>query len=150
MRTVKILSFLFLLITSIQLRAQSFTGADAILGTWLTSDGKAKISITKYGEKYGGKIVWLKTPLNEQGQSKTDTKNPDAAKKKNLLLGLTNLLGFSYVGDNAYENGTIYDPANGKTYSCKIKLEGNVLKVRGYIGVSLLGRTEVWTRVVNG
>jgi len=87
MRTVKILSFLFLLSTSIQLRAQSFTGADAILGTWLTSDGKAKISITKYGEKYGGKIVWLKEP-NKNGKPKVDELNQDPKKQSLPLLGL--------------------------------------------------------------
>jgi uncharacterized protein (DUF2147 family) len=147
MKTVKFFALVWFLITSIHLNAQNNGEADRIVGTWLTNEGKAKISIAKYGDKYGGKIIWLKVPLNEKGQPKTDAKNPDAAKKNNPLIGLSNLLGFSYVGNNAYENGTIYDPANGKTYSCNIKLEGDVLKVRGYIGVSLLGRTEEWTRV---
>ncbi|MFZ5907440.1 MAG: DUF2147 domain-containing protein [Nitrospirota bacterium] len=49
-------------------------------------------------------------------------------------------------GEDQWEGGKIYDPQNGKTYSCKIKLEGQKLRVRGFIGFSLLGRTAVWTR----
>lgn len=76
-----------------------------------------------------------------------DKKNPDVAKQQAPIIGLSNLLGFTYKGNGAYENGTIYDPANGKTYQCEIKLEGDILKVRGFIGFSLLGRTEIWTRI---
>jgi uncharacterized protein (DUF2147 family) len=121
--------------------------ADKILGTWLTTEGKAKIQITKYGEKYGGKIVWLKVPNDENGKPKVDKKNPDESKRQNPTLGLSNLLGFVYDGDGKYEDGTIYDPANGKTYQCVMTLEGDVLKVRGFVGVTMLGRTETWTRV---
>jgi uncharacterized protein (DUF2147 family) len=50
---------------------------------------------------------------------------------------------------NSYEDGTIYDPENGKTYSCTIEMvNANTLNVRGYIGISLIGRTDVWKRVV--
>ncbi|MEO1367538.1 MAG: DUF2147 domain-containing protein, partial [Acidobacteriota bacterium] len=57
------------------------------------------------------------------------------------------LEGFEAEGDGEWSGGTIYDPNNGKTYSCTLELEGaDTLKVRGYIGVSLFGRTERWTR----
>jgi uncharacterized protein (DUF2147 family) len=56
------------------------------------------------------------------------------------------LKGFEKDGDNEYEDGTIYDPKNGKTYSCIIRQKGNKLSVRGYIGVSLIGRTTTWTK----
>lgn len=62
-------------------------------------------------------------------------------------LGLELLKGFTYEGDNLYDDGTIYDPKSGKTYSCKMTIEGNSLKIRGYIGISLFGRTETWTKV---
>jgi hypothetical protein len=52
----------------------------------------------------------------------------------------------SCVNSTSWSQGKIYDPKNGKTYSCKMTLEGNELKVRGYVGFSLLGRTTVWTR----
>ena len=134
--------------TAFNMQSQSTSEADAILGVWLTDEGKAKIQITKYGEKYGGKIIWLKTPNDENGKPKVDKKNPDVNKRNNPTLGLSNLLGFVYDGDGKYEDGTIYDPANGKTYQCVITLEGNdILKVRGYVGITMIGRTATWTRV---
>ncbi|NDC41849.1 MAG: DUF2147 domain-containing protein, partial [Chitinophagia bacterium] len=59
--------------------------------------------------------------------------------------GLMILKGFKKEGDNIYNEGTIYDPNNGHTYSCTIKREGNELNVRGYMGISLLGRTTRFT-----
>jgi uncharacterized protein (DUF2147 family) len=57
------------------------------------------------------------------------------------------LWGFNYSKENNWEDGKIYDPKNGKTYSCKIKMTNpNNLEVRGFIGVSLIGRTDTWTR----
>jgi uncharacterized protein (DUF2147 family) len=55
--------------------------------------------------------------------------------------------GLKASGD-AYDGGHILDPDNGKTYQCKIKLDatGNKLEVRGFIGVSLIGRSQIWVR----
>jgi uncharacterized protein (DUF2147 family) len=146
-----------LLILSFILSTSSFfaqtktttTDGDAILGLWITGSGKAKINITKYGEeKFGGKIIWLLNPNDASGKAKLDTKNPDKVKKANTIMGLNNLLGFTYSGKKTYEGGTIYDPENGKTYKCVMTLENdNILKVRGYIGITLIGRTDTWTRV---
>ena len=64
------------------------------------------------------------------------------------VLGLVNLRDFKYEGNNTWEDGKIYDPETGKEYSCKIKLtNANQLDVRGFIGVSLIGRTDSWVRV---
>jgi uncharacterized protein (DUF2147 family) len=52
------------------------TGADAVLGTWVTGTGKGHVEIYKQGDRYFGKIVWLKEPNNEQGTPKVDKKNP--------------------------------------------------------------------------
>jgi uncharacterized protein (DUF2147 family) len=61
-------------------------------------------------------------------------------------VGTVILKDFKYSG-KTWEDGTIYDPKNGKTYSCIIKAKGlNNLDIRGYIGISLLGRTTNWTR----
>ena len=122
--------------------------ADKVIGVWQTGSGKGRVQITKYGDKYGGKIVWLRDPNDTNGKPKTDNKNPDPAKRTNTTLGLNNLLGFKYAGKGKYEGGSIYDPENGKTYSCTMTLDGdNILNVRGYIGISLIGRTDKWTRV---
>ena len=121
--------------------------ADAILGQYYTDEEKdAVVEIYKDNDLYSGKIVWLKNPKNDDGTDKVDKENPDEARRNDPLIGLNLVKGFTYKGGNKWAGGTIYDPNNGKTYKCKIKLEGNELKVRGFIGVSLLGRTAVWLR----
>jgi uncharacterized protein (DUF2147 family) len=121
---------------------------DSITGDWYTAEGNSIVQVYKCGDLFCGKITWLKNPKTEDGKDKVDSKNPDEAKKNRKLLGLDILSGFKYSGGNIWQDGTIYDPKNGKTYSCKMTLEGNELKVRGYIGFSLLGRTTVWTRKI--
>jgi len=124
--------------------------ADAILGVWLSGSGKAKIKIFKDSEnKFHGKIVWLREPKYEDGTVKVDKNNPDEGRKKTPLLGLQNLRGFTFEGNNKWIDGQIYDPENGSDYSCKMELtDANTLEVRGFIGVSLFGRTDVWKRQV--
>jgi len=121
--------------------------ADAIIGRWLSPNGEDQIQIYKKGNKYFGKLSWIKYPNDETGQSKTDKKNPDPNLRSRQELGLELLKDFTFGGDNVYEDGTIYDPKSGKTYSCKMTIDGEKLKIRGYIGISLLGRSETWTRV---
>ncbi len=106
------------------------------------------VRIYKNGDKYQGKVVWLKEPNDpETGKPKVDKNHPDAASQKRALLGLINVWGFVYKDNNIWEEGNIYDPKNGNTYSCTMKLTSpNSLEVRGYIGVSLIGRTDNWTR----
>ncbi|MCS6822551.1 MAG: DUF2147 domain-containing protein [Microscillaceae bacterium] len=122
----------------------------AIVGLWLPSNGKARINIyeTKTG-KFAGKIVWLKEPIDPNtGKPKVDKNNPDKEKQNQPLMGLVLLKGFVYKGNNTWEDGTIYDPESGSTYNCIIKMpDKNTLDVRGYIGVSLFGRTDTWTRL---
>lgn len=80
----------------------------------------------------------------------TDKHNPDPALKDRSLLGITFLWGFDYVEKkNRWKDGKVYDPNNGKTYDAKMELEkdGSILKMRGYIGVSLFGRTARFERV---
>jgi len=119
---------------------------DAIVGEWYTAGGKSVVEIFKCSELYCGRIVWLRNPKTAEGEDRTDLKNPDESERDHKLLGLEILAGFRYAGENSWKEGTIYDPKNGKTYSCKMKLDGSELKVRGYVGFSLFGRTTVWTR----
>lgn len=79
-----------------------------------------------------------------------DKNNPDPALRSRELKGITFLWGFDYVPKkNRWKDGKVYDPNNGKTYSAKIELEkgGTILKMRGYVGVSLFGRTARFERV---
>ena len=114
---------------------------DAIVGEWLTANKDGKVQIYKTGDQFFGKISW-----GNQKESK-DTNNPDPTLRNQNLIGLVILKKFTFNGNDKWEDGTIYDPNNGKTYSCVIKLKDEkTLEVRGYVGISLLGRTEVWTR----
>jgi uncharacterized protein (DUF2147 family) len=120
--------------------------SDDILGVWLTGNKRAHVQIYKVGVKYFGKIVWLIEP-NENGKPRMDVNNPETKKRTQPLMGLVNLNNFVFDEDE-WEDGTIYDPKNGKTYSCVITLgENKTLNVRGYVGISLMGRTDVWQRV---
>jgi uncharacterized protein (DUF2147 family) len=142
---MKILLIFMLAIFSLPTFSQN---NDIILGKWQNPSGEGRIEITKKGEKYYGKLYWLKEPNNEAGQPKKDVKNPDEIKRTRLVQGLQILEGFTSSGKGVYENGTIYDPKSGKTYSCKMTVKGNdKLDIRGFVGISLLGRTETWTRV---
>lgn len=121
--------------------------ADAILGKWQNPTGEGQITIYKKADKYFGRLSWLKFPNDANGKPKTDIHNPDKSLQSRPEFGLELLKDFVYDGDNVYNNGTIYDPKSGKTYSCKMTLEGKKLKIRGFMGISLIGRTEVFTRV---
>ena len=128
---------------------------DDIVGKWLNGKQTAHVEIYKAEGKYFGKIIWLKEPVypaddkkGMAGKQKVDRENSDAAKRNQPVLGLVILRDFVFVKDGLWENGMIYDPENGKDYKCKMTLESpDVLNVRGFIGISLLGRTDTWTRV---
>lgn len=121
--------------------------ADDVTGIWLTTgDNPAKIQVFKTGDTFYGKIVWLKIP-DENGRPKVDSKNPEEGKRSRPVMGLMILEGFKFNGSDEWDGGKIYDPESGKTYSCYMSLkDNNTLKVRGYIGFSLIGRSETWTR----
>ncbi len=127
----------------------------AILGTWWNQEKEAKIEIYSCDGKYCGKIVWLKEPdfpANDAkgmgGKPKIDRENPDSSQRERPILGMNLVWGFNSAGENLWEGGFIYDPRDGKTYKCKMTLESpDRLKVRGFIGISLIGKTNIWTRV---
>lgn len=121
--------------------------ATDVTGTWLTpGDNSAKIEIYKAGEKFYGKIVFMKNP-NINGKPKLDFNNPNSSKRNVPRLGLEIMKGFTFNGSDEWKGGNIYDPESGKTYSGYMYLKDrNTLKLRGYVGFSFLGRTETWTR----
>lgn len=121
--------------------------AQTVTGIWLNADKDAKIKIYKTDKgTLDGEIVWLKHPNNDKGKPKLDVKNTDKELRSQKVKGLVLLKGFEKDGDE-YEDGSIYDPKSGKTYSCKMHLESqNKLYIRGYVGISLFGRTEYWIR----
>ncbi len=142
---VKKISFLLLL--SIFTLSSFAQKKDDILGKWLNSTSEGQIEIYKRGDKYFGKLSWVKEPNDEKGKPKTDLKNPNASAHSRPLLGLEILKDFIFE-DGKWVDGTIYDPKTGKTYSCTLSMKENgQLNMRGYIGISLIGRSESWRRV---
>ena len=147
---MKRLLFLFLFLPFLAFRPASDDKADDIVGTWLVGTKTAHVKIFKTGNYYYGKLVWMKNPNDEKGNPRRDIRNPEESERNRTLLNLLLLKGFEYDEDHHWDNGTIYDPKSGKTYDCKIWFENgdtDVLKLRGFLGVSMLGRTDTWTRV---
>ncbi|XZF16401.1 DUF2147 domain-containing protein [Chitinophagaceae bacterium MMS25-I14] len=124
----------------------TFAQKDQAEGIWYNEEKTAKVQVFKATDnKFYGKIVWLKEPVRN-GKPRTDENNSKEKLRSQPLMGLMVLKGFTKDGEKGYEDGTIYDPKNGKTYDCKMTYKGNTMDIRGYIGISLLGRTTVWTK----
>lgn len=122
-------------------------GAQDVIGKWKLDDGSAIVEVYKSGDAYNGKIVWLAEPTDAAGNPYLDTNNPDKSLRSRQLMGLNMLSGLK-PADGEYSGGKIYDPNNGKTYNCSMKVEGDVLRVRGSLDKKgLLGRTMDWFRV---
>lgn len=141
-----LLSFMLLTLLSVNATAQS---ANAVVGEWLNQDEDAKVTIYKQGSKYYGKVSWLLEPKDDNGVDRVDEENPDKSKRNQKIMGLVLLKDFEWDGsDKEWKRGSIYDPKNGKTYSCYMKLmDNNKLKIRGFVmGMRALGRTTYWTR----
>jgi len=109
-----------------------------VLGKWITETGDAQVEIYKSGDKLNGKIIWL-----AKGPETTDSHNSDEKLRSRKLMGVNILSGLSQKKDK-WEGGRIYNPKNGKNYKCSIWLEGDKLKVRGYLGVFY--ETQTWKR----
>ena len=138
------LVLIILTVATVNIKANAQT--DKIEGLWYNDIKSAKIQISKGTDgKFNGKIVWLKEPLKD-GKPKTDEENKDEKLRSRPIIGMAILSGFVPDGDHKYTDGKIYDPKNGKTYSCNITHNGKRLSIRGYVGISLLGRTTTWER----
>lgn len=122
---------------------------DKLVGVWQPSDGRSYVKIDKIGNKYYGRVVWLKEPEDAQGNPRVDENNPDKSLRSTPLKGYRILKDFVYDEEEGiWKDGTIYDPKNGTTYNCKIELiDENQIEVRGYVGTAMFGRTDVWTRL---
>ena len=123
--------------------------ADDLIGVWEPSNGKVRVKIEKLGTKYFGRIVWLRAPIDSlTNKPKVDKNNPDEALRSVPLKGFRLLKDFSFKNVGEWADGSIYDPENGSTYSCTIKMKNkNTLDIRGYIGISAFGRTDTWKRL---
>ncbi len=129
--------YLPIILLSISLTNSPLT---SILGKWDTGRGGI-IEISVSGDRLYGKLVSSREP------ERLDTKNPDLALRSENLVGHNILIGFKLGKDDVWKDGKIYNPEDGRLYDAKLTLKGDELKVRGFKGVALLGKTVVWSRV---
>jgi uncharacterized protein (DUF2147 family) len=117
--------------------------ASTLTGNW-TTPAKDVVQVYACGDN---QLCVRVAMVGQKDAPTTDVNNPDASLRKRALCGLTIGTGFAPNGDASAKDGKIYDPESGKTYSAQMQANGDVLRLRGYIGVSLLGRTETWHRM---
>ena len=136
---------LFLLLCPLNISfANTIVEAD-ILGIWVNQAGDGLIEISQKQGLYTGTIIG-----STDGNDRLDANNPDPALQTRSLQDVVVLGEFSYQAHNQWQNGWVYDPNNGKTYRCNMTLiDSATLKIRGYIGIPLFGRTETWTKQQN-
>jgi uncharacterized protein (DUF2147 family) len=135
-----------LVLTILTLFAFAQTNAD-VVGEWYNAEKDAVITIFEEDNSLSGKITWMLHPNDEDGNPKTDPLNPDESLKSRPRMGMIMMNSFSHIEGNVWDNGKLYDPKKGKTYSGMITLkDANSLDLRGYIGFSFLGRSSTWTR----
>ncbi len=122
--------------------------ADPLNGTvWKTIDDQTKEAkaLVRFTEQSNGTLSAKIQSIMTKGEENACSKCEGTYHNKSLK-GLTIITGLKNVGKNEYEGGTILDPQNGKTYKLKGQLQDGKLIMRGYIGVSVLGRNQTWIR----
>jgi len=131
--------------------AQSVFAADlSPVGRWRTIDDKtgeqtSVVEITQAGDVLNGRVIKI---IPKAGDPADPTcKKCEGPEKDQRILGMTILKGFKRDGDE-WDGGTILDPRSGNVYNSELRLDedGKKLQVRGYIGISLFGRTATWIR----
>ena len=141
------MKLLFIFLTSFFITSFKHSNPDAIVGVWKDGKGKGHVQIFKHNGKYYGKIIWLREVNTDIGRVKVDKKNPSESLRNRPLVGLIMLRDFVY-DDGEWTGGYIYNPAEGKEYKAYMKMQDyNTLYVRGYIGFSIFGKTDIWFRV---
>jgi len=138
-----------MILPMMQVQAQEFK-ADDVLGNWNTIDDetgrkKSIVEIYKEGDKLYGKIIKLFRLPDEDPDPICDECDEDDPRYNQKVNGMVILKGLEWDGDE-WDDGKILDPKNGKVYSCKLWIEDGDLQVRGYMGFSLIGRSQTWIR----
>ena len=115
-------------------------------GVWITKDGRSHISVYPCGPSYCGSVVRLAEPYEADGSPKTDTNNPDPAKRRRPLIGLRILHDMAMVEGKQRWRGTIYNPEDGDTYAGSIEIKGERLEVEGCVAI-IICQSQMWTRM---
>jgi uncharacterized protein (DUF2147 family) len=119
---------------------------EAALGVWMDEDGEAWIEVAPCQDKLCGRIVWLKEPLDENGQPQTDKNNPDPALQSRPILGLTIMAGLQPNAERSYLEGQVYNAENGKIYEVYLTPKGSTMDVEGCL-MKYICLSQTWTRI---
>lgn len=116
-------------------------------GYWLTEKKGVIVKLFSCeGDRLCGQTVWMKRMTFKDGAPRLDAKNPDPALRDRHWCGITPITGLKPKGDGEWGGGEVYDPKTGETFDFKLETRGDRVKVRGYLGVPLLGKSETWTK----
>lgn len=120
-------------------------------GIWYDDTGKGAVKIEICTPTtLCGKIYWLKEPTTATGEPKTDRYNPEPSMRTRPICGLPVLGDLEQLSEGGFDNGWVYDPKEGKSYSVALDLIApDKLKVTGYKGMRFLGKSFIWTRAPN-
>ncbi len=138
-----------MLVTLMMVTLGAFAQADRIVGTYKTVQNgvNSKIKITKNGNGYKAQVIWVNNLKNADGSVRTDSKNPDKAKRNTPANKIVVIEKVTYdEGDKEWKNGKIYDPTRGKSFKvvCSFK-DSKTLKVKGSWGP--ISETVYWTKI---
>ncbi|HTV87472.1 MAG TPA: DUF2147 domain-containing protein [Stellaceae bacterium] len=123
--------------------------AAPIEGSWLTEGKSGIVEIFRCGGGDGlcGRLAWVRIKPSDNNPQGIDNRNPSPGLRSRPLCGLTIMWGFRADGAGHWNDGTIYDPQSGNTYRAEMTMRPDgSLGVRGYVLLSLFGRSEIWTR----
>ena len=137
-----------LLLVAIGTGAHAATSETAgIEGLWLSSKEKVVVELYRCEERLCGDIVWLAKPYRKTGEFKRDARNPDPSLRNRGWCGIQVIRGLEGGKSDSWTDGKFYYPKQGRTYDLNIaKTSNNEIQFRAYLGIPLLGKTEVWTR----
>jgi uncharacterized protein (DUF2147 family) len=119
---------------------------EGALGVWTEEDGEAWIEIAPCDDVLCGRIVWLKEPLDENGQPHVDKHNPDPSLRSRPILGLLIMAGLKPRPGKGYLEGQVYNSKNGKVYDVYLTPKGQTMDVEGCL-MKYVCLTQTWTRV---
>jgi len=122
-----------------------------IVGEWYNDKEDVVITIFEVNQTISAKITWIKSPNDKNGNPKTDLFNPVESLRGRSRMGMMVMYDLTYIAGNIWDNGSLYIPKTGKTYSGMMRLKNeNTLNIRGYIGFSFFERySSTWTRVLD-
>lgn len=135
---MRVLAFFTALLFAIPAQA-----ADPVEGLWLTQNERSVINVHECDQGLCGDIYWI-----IEGGMQYDSENPDASKHDTPMCGLRILYGFEKDDEGKWEDGNIYKADEGDLYNANVSMnDDGTLKVRGYVGISMFGKSQTWTKV---